>query len=355
MKMPPSSPRWPLLILLIAVASVYWPVSGFGFVWDDHLLIAGNPLLDSPSRVVQFFQQDLWAMSAEPGAASGYYRPLFVFDLALTRSLGGPGPGAYHVHSLMWHLVAVFGVFTLLRRIVDVSWAAAAGAALFALHPVQVEAVSFISARNDLMATALMVWALVLLSRSRPSWPAVLGGAVLALAALLSKESVVLAPALLALIARARGPGWGSKRAHGALIGALAVGLGLRLGAGVGSPDQADLPHLWAALGPTFAHSADRLIWPVELAPMVHLGWPPPLPWLGAGLGLGLCAVLAWAGRRRAGLGLGFAVLTLLPALAGVAHTGLILTVICTCPWSAWGSWSQPHSLGWGAGIWALP
>jgi hypothetical protein len=85
------------------------------------------------------------------------------------------------------------------------------------------------------------------------------------------------------------------------------------------------MAHLWGALGPTLAHTADRLVWPLELAPMVHLGWPPPMPWVGAGVGLGLLVLLFIIGRRRAGLGLGFALLGLAPALAGVAHTGIIV------------------------------
>jgi hypothetical protein len=85
------------------------------------------------------------------------------------------------------------------------------------------------------------------------------------------------------------------------------------------------MAHLWGALGPTLAHTADRLVWPLELAPMVHLGWPPPMPWVGAGVGLGLLGLLFIIGRRRAGLGLGFALLGLAPALAGVAHTGIIV------------------------------
>ena len=323
--MAPSSPRWPLLILLAAVTAVFQSVSGFGFVWDDHLLIQDNALLRGPINVVEFFRADLWASTPDPDPNSGYYRPMFLLDMALTRVVGGPGPGAAHVHSLLWHLLAVVGVFALLRQLIETPWAAACGAAVFALHPVQVEAVGFISARNDSMAAALLVWALIPLSRTQPSRRGLVGGGLLVLAALLSKESVVLAPVMLALIARARGPGWGTIQAHVAVVTALAVGLGLRAWADVGMPAQADAAHLWGAAGPTMVHVLDRLIWPHALAPMVHLGWPPPLPVVSAAVAASLGGALVFLGRRRAGLGLAFSAIGLAPALAGVAHTGIIV------------------------------
>ena len=323
--MAPSSPRWPLIILLLAVGAVFWPVLGYDFLWDDHLLVLESRLTGTLSDLPAFFTTDLWASTPDPDPDPGYYRPLLLVDLALTRAVAGLDPGMHHLHGLLWHLVAVVGVFRLLRVVVDVPWAAVTGTALFALHPVQVEAVSFVSARNDPMATAFLVWSLIYLSRRRPCSKALIGGGVLALAAVLSKESVLLAPLLLPLICRAGGRGWGAVRSHLVLLGAMGAGLCLRALAGIGLPAQADTAHLLGALGPTLAHYGDRLVWPVDLAPMIHLGWPPPVPVVAGLIAAGLLGLLAVLGRRRAGLGLGFALIGLAPALAGVAHTGIIV------------------------------
>jgi hypothetical protein len=205
------------------------------------------------------------------------------------------------------------------------TWSVGVGLALFALHPVQVEAVGFVSARNDLMATTFLLGALLLLSRERPQKPALLGGAVLVLAAMLSKESVALTPLLLAAICQARHGRWGAKSAHGAAMVGVASAVAMRLMAGVEWPQQADISHLLGAAGPTFIHILARLVWPVDLAPLVHLGWPPPLPWLTAGAGALALMVVGVLGGRAAWAGLAFAAMAVAPVLAGVAHTGAIV------------------------------
>jgi len=320
-----SSPRWPLLILLVAVAAVFQQTWGFDFIWDDHLLVVENQSTANLADLSAMFSADLWEGTPDLDGSTGYYRPLLLVDLALTRAIAGLHPGAHHLHSLLWHLLAIVGVYWLLRAIIDVPWAAATGAAVFALHPVQVEAVAFVSARNDPMATALLVWAVLLLSGKDPRIRTLLGGAVLALCALLCKESVILAPLLLPLVCRARGPDWGARRSHLVLLGAMGAGLALRWNAGIGVPAQADAAHVAGSILPTLAHYSSHLIWPVNLPPVVHLGWPPAVPWVPAGITAVLAIGLALWGRRHVVLGLGMAGLGLAPALVAVAHTGIIV------------------------------
>jgi hypothetical protein len=82
------------------------------------------------------------------------------------------------------------------------------------------------------MAAALLFGALLLLERDRPSLGAVLGGAVLVLAALLAKESALLAPAMLALVAIARTGRLGRLRSHLAVLLALCIYAALRTSRG---------------------------------------------------------------------------------------------------------------------------
>ncbi|NOY25106.1 MAG: hypothetical protein GXP62_04450, partial [Oligoflexia bacterium] len=256
----PPWARWAGLAILLLVLAAYLPLLGAGYVWDDQDLILKNTAITSLSNWPQLFSQDLWAGTPLAGDGSGFYRPLVALSLAFDHALA-PGSAAFaHAHSLAWHLLACLLLWCLLRRSVGVV-GAAAGLPLFALHPVQTEAVAWISARNDPMAAALLFGALLLLDRDRPSPGALLGGAVLLLAALLAKESALLAPAMLALVAVARTGRPGRLRSHLAVLLALCIYAALRTWAGVALPPRADLLHIEAAAPPALAHFAQDVLW----------------------------------------------------------------------------------------------
>jgi hypothetical protein len=282
------NPRLARLLLVIAVVAVYLPLLAGGFVWDDHLLILDNELTDSLANIPAMFQTDLWGATPIAEEKAGYYRPLMLLDLTITRSLAGLDPRMHHLHNLLWHGASIFFLLMLLESLVKDRVAALLGAAVFAVHPVQIEAVGFISARNDPMAVTWLLIALNLLSRERTSARALFGGAVAACAAMLCKESVVFAPLLLAFACRARWGGWGTARAHLAVIMGFLVAVAMRLSAGVGVPAQADWPRLEAVGLPALAFYLEKLILPVDIAPVIHFGWLPAIPWIAAAVATAL-------------------------------------------------------------------
>lgn len=210
---------------------------------------------------------------------------------------------------------------------------ALAAGAVFALHPVQSEAVSWLAARNDPMATALGLAALLCVRPTDAGGARLSAGAVLAALALLAKESVVVLPLLSAALDRASGAP-GSMRRHLALALGLGLSLGLRALLGVsagGLPSAAGFELL----------RADPLALPAALGAALTVAWPlaatRSLEWLswepgwrrGVGLGawillIGLPLVLPAARRRLALTGLGWLVLALLPALVPIIDKGLI-------------------------------
>jgi protein O-mannosyl-transferase len=323
--MSPLDPRLARVLLLIAIFAVYMPLMSGGFVWDDHLLVVENQLTGSLANIPQMFMTDLWSATPVPEAEPGYYRPLMLVDLAITRAIAGLNHHAHHLHNLLWHGLAVILLMRLLEHLLKDRLAAVLGAAVFALHPVQIEAVGFISARNDPMAVAWLLVALLLLSPERPGTKALLLGAGASAAAMLSKESVVFAPLLLAFAARARWGGWGTRGAHVAVVSGFAVAIGCRVVANVGWPAQADLAHLSAVGAPSLAFYLEKLVWPVDIAPVIHFGWLPAVPWFRGIMAMALLALLAAAGGPFARAGLGFALLGLLPAWAAVAHVGAVV------------------------------
>ena len=188
--------------------AAYLPVVQLGFVSDDPALILVNR--PSIAQIPDFFFADLWA-----GTDTGYYRPLFVSTLAVDRALFGHDAWGFHLHSLLWHLLAGLGVHRLAR-----AWAgeraALVAAAVFLLHPLQSEVVVWVSARNDSMAVALACASAMVLFPAQRAWTRSLLGGALALAAMLSKENAVAAVvALLPALDVARGtPGRGIEAAR---------------------------------------------------------------------------------------------------------------------------------------------
>lgn len=311
--------RRALIALLVVTAACYAALAAAGFVWDDKPLVVDNTVTDSLANVPAFFTLDLWQTAGGVESDSGYYRPLMLLSLALDRAMWGLSPAGHHLHSVAWHLLAVGLLAVLLRECVP-AVPAIAGATLFALHPVQSEAVAWVAARNDLMVAALVFGSVLALKRQK----LVLGG-VLALAALLSKESGVFALALLLAVQRGR-----ASPKQVLALGLAGLGwLGLRNGvAGIGGasvPGQAELSFLGGLLPDVGAHFGGLLLrgGPLSVgATLEYIDVGLPVVVVVWGLGLGLSGLMLWRGRGLALGGLLFALLALAPAVLAIAVRG---------------------------------
>lgn len=314
--------------LLLLTGALYLSTVGAGFVWDDRLLVETNDDLASLANIPAFFRYDLWHGLLEQG--SGYYRPLFQVWLTLIHVCFGPSPALYHLGGLGWHLLAVAAVLRLTTAATGPR-AGLAGAALFALHPIQSEAVVWISAHNDPMAAALGLWGLCLLLPERPGSWRIAGAGALTLGAVLTKESAVVLPLFLLCYDLWRGRGWrvGPLLALG--VG-VALALGLRANAELGGAPIALADHLGfvaerlhVVLGTL---GALMLVpWPLSVARSVrwleidgfHLA-------LGAlfWVGLALAIVAPRPGRRAVRLGALWFAVAIVPPTLGILAFGLL-------------------------------
>jgi hypothetical protein len=279
------------------------------------------------------------ARAAARGALLGGGRPLTDLTFALDRRLFGPGVAPLHATSLALHLLAAALVWGFTRRILARAGAARAGpvalavAGLFALHPIQTEAVSYLSQRSEVLASALYVAALLALlaaddrGRSRAgvaAWAAGLAAFALALAAKPVAVTLPLAWLLVAVAVPPRGPGPGLRWRERLLLAAPLIALGA-VHAWRGLAGAAGSPHAGFSvpgLGPgeylstqprALATYLRLLVWPAGQ----NVDWAIPaaptiadpaamvaglLPLAVAAAGL---ALLAWARRRGAGDGHG--------------------------------------------------
>lgn len=320
-----------VLLLLLTVAT-YLGATQAAFVWDDRPLVVENQWIVGGAPLLEAFAVDLWETANVNASdqSSGYYRPLFLWSLAVDHTLHGLSEFGAHTQNLLWHLGAVLALYALLMRFFS-PLGALAGALLFAIHPVQSEAVVWVSARSDLMAAALGLTALFILTNPKQTARGLGLAALLAFGALLSKESAVLLPFLLLLLdyGAEQRP---DRRRYLALAVPLGLYLVLRLGVGVTSPagpSGAAWGALFGALPAVVGVYSELLVWPStlsvarDLESMGGLGAAGALAVLAVGLIFCLSAV-ATTRRRFVGVGLGFALLTFLPCLAAIADKGLL-------------------------------
>ena len=219
----------PLLGLVTFV--VYSGSLSFDFVWDDWPQIVNSPIIRTWSNLPRAFGSDLWYHVARHQV---YYRPLFVAWSMLNYTLFGLRPWGWHLGAVLLHVGAVVAVFWLVRRMGVEYWTAALAALIFALHPVHIEPVTWISAASDTLVTifAALAFAAFLNGRDaernpqrnperkqRTAWW--IASLALLACALLTKEMAVMFSALVAIYAWLHpAPGKASlgQRALGAVI-----------------------------------------------------------------------------------------------------------------------------------------
>lgn len=170
-----------------------------GFAYDDQAIIAGNPNVQSLAGLLHRFVEPYWPTDR----GSGLYRPLTIILFSLQWAVGGGAPLVFHLANILLYGALAVAVLTLVRQLLPES-AAWLAAALFAVHPVHVEAVANGVGQAELTTALAVVVAVSLYLRARLDAPAIAVGAgttaalvALYLAACLSKEHGVVLPVLL--------------------------------------------------------------------------------------------------------------------------------------------------------------
>jgi tetratricopeptide (TPR) repeat protein len=289
----PLRHRWPLLLPALLAGIVFFQVDGFGFVnLDDDLYVTGNPLLAvgaSPLDAVTTPQAEVWV-------------PATWLSLMADHALAGMDPGAFHRTNLLLHLLNVLLVGVVAERLLRRRWAAAALAALFAVHPLNVEAVCWVTARKDLLSGSFALAAVGLHLHGNGGRATLRHAAVgvLALLAMLAKPALVVLPAWLVLVDawRAADEGLplrtcvtrGGRAKLAALAGAAAVAavtIRLARGAEYGMGEPVGLLERLGQAAFMIVTWLGRLLWPRGLAPLY-----PPNQWEQPG-GVLVMAVLA--------------------------------------------------------------
>jgi protein O-mannosyl-transferase len=185
---------WASVVSLAVAASISGIANGFAF--DDVPIIVANPRMHSLAHWWQLFAQGYWP----PAIGGDLYRPVTMLGFAIQWVIGGGSPLVFHVVSIVLYALVCAAFFGILLELLP-AWAAWLGAALFAVHPLHVEAVANVVGQSELLAALFMFLALLVFLRSRRQSSVSPGDifliALLYLLGCLSKEHAMVLPALL--------------------------------------------------------------------------------------------------------------------------------------------------------------
>lgn len=149
---------WAVLLILAITFIAFFPSLSNDFVnWDDDYNILNNPNLDQFDweHIVGIFTSNV----------IGNYNPLSIFTFAVEKHLFGLDPFVFHLNNVLLHLICVFLVFKLGSMLRLNAAATIILTCLFAIHPMRVESVTWITERKDVLFAAFYFWALLIYAR----------------------------------------------------------------------------------------------------------------------------------------------------------------------------------------------
>jgi tetratricopeptide (TPR) repeat protein len=194
----PFGSRWRVYFFVLLLAGVtilaYRPAWNGGFLWDDDAYVTNNDLLTGRDGL-----RRIWFSLDSPSQ----YFPLVYTTFRIERALWGLNPAGYHVVNILLHVANALLLWRLLARLnVPGAWLSGA---IFALHPVQVESVAWITERKNVLMgvfflLTLLAWVEFVDEGSRRRWRFYALALVLYALALLSKTTACTLPAALLLI-----------------------------------------------------------------------------------------------------------------------------------------------------------
>jgi protein O-mannosyl-transferase len=186
-----------ICLFLVAISLVvFGQTIGYDFVnFDDDLYVYNTPAIQSGLTL-----KGITAAFTNPHARN--WHPLTTISHMLDCQLYGLKAGGHHATNVIFHTIAVLLLFWVLRQMTGAIWKSAIVAALFAVHPLHVESVAWVSERKDVLSAVFFFLMLGAYSRyaRTPSISRYLAVATLYAAGLMAKPMLVSAPIVLLLL-----------------------------------------------------------------------------------------------------------------------------------------------------------
>lgn len=182
----------PAALVVIGLVVFSNSVSG-PFIWDDRVAVVENASITAPFRLADAFRP--------PAENPMTGRPLVNASLALNYRLGGLHPFGYHVWNILAHIAAALFLFGVVRRTAD-TYMAFLCAMLWMVHPLQTEAVDYVTQRTESMAGLFVLAAVYAALRDAESahpWRWRAASIAACAAGMACKETAAVAPILILL------------------------------------------------------------------------------------------------------------------------------------------------------------
>jgi len=197
-----SPRRWPTPLAALTVACLAIASSAIGianrFTYDDRYVIELNPFARTMHQWWRVFATSYWP----PSWGGDGYRPLTILAFKIESTLGRGSPTPFHAVNILLYALSAVLVFAIATRLLP-SWAAWTAAALFAVHPVHVEAVANSVGQSELLVALALLGSTILYIDARRRGELTLRSglaiAVLYVVACFSKEHGIVLPAILAV------------------------------------------------------------------------------------------------------------------------------------------------------------
>src|ERR1043166_3573437 len=134
-------------LLALGTLALFGPVCGHSFLnFDDPAYVTDNPHVQGGLTLDNI----RWAFTS---SHSGNWHPVTWLSHMLDCQLFGLNPAGHHLTNVLLHVANTVLLFLVLRRMTKALWRSAFVAALFALHPLHVESVAWVSERKDVLST----------------------------------------------------------------------------------------------------------------------------------------------------------------------------------------------------------
>jgi hypothetical protein len=198
--MPESAKKSLVILVYLALAlstiAVFWQVRNFGFIhYDDPYYVYENQYVSGGLNINSI----IWAFTT--GHACNWH-PITWLSLMLDCQLFGLNPGWMHMENVLLHIANTLLLFAVFKKMTGSLWPSVFVAALFALHPMHVESVVWITERKDVLSA--LFWILTIAAYYRYTKRPCIAGYLLALLVfalgLMAKPMLVTLPFVLLLL-----------------------------------------------------------------------------------------------------------------------------------------------------------